>query len=222
MSRFTDRERAAILEQSRKILADEQPARPAREVPIPEVPIPESDPVAEWAEQADAFDREREACRAELRRESREDRRAAMRTRQDSAELDQRLDAIEARLGALELVVSGLNGVADGAAQFSTATVARLEELAALANKVDAALTTMRYVHERECNALRDRLAASEALHTRETVLLAKQLADAQRELDQRNVTREFAASRMAVAGMDAKLENVVSLVREDLEARKR
>jgi hypothetical protein len=80
----------------------------------------------------------------------------------------------------------------------------------------------MKHVHERECAALRDRLAGSEAMHARETAMLVKELSDARREIDQRANLREHAANRMAVAGVNETLENVVSLVREDLRERKR
>jgi hypothetical protein len=222
MTKFTDAEISKIYAESRRLLADEPNGPPRAAEPVREVVVPEIDPVLRWREEADKADRERAAEKARMRREERDAAAAYARQAVDSAEIEQRLSSIEARLDSLELVVSGFNSVADGAAQFSTATVARLQELTALADKVDASLTTMRHVHERECNALRDRLAASEATHARETAMLTRELANAQRELDVRANLREHAANRMAVAGLDEKIENVVSLVREDLRERKR
>jgi hypothetical protein len=181
----------------------------------------ESD-MMKWKREADEADRIRESNRAALRRQEEADRRAAMRTRQDAAEVDQRLSSIEARLDALELVVSGLNGVADGAAQFSTATVARLEELAGLATKVDTALTTMRAVHAREIAALRDRLAAAESTSSRELAVVGRQLAQAQRELDQHKAGDENSRTRAQVADLSENVGNVVELLREDLQTRRR
>jgi len=106
--------------------------------------------------------------------------------------------------------------------QFSNAAVERLNELAGLANKVDGTLTTMRAVHRREVDALRDRLAGSEAVHARETAMLVKELNDARREIDRRADIREHARNRMAVMDLDEKVENVVALVREDIRERHR
>jgi hypothetical protein len=221
MSKFTDAERASILEQSRKILADEPPARPEpapREVRIEFEPV---DPVQLWREQADEADRVRADHATRMRREEREER-VAMRTRQNSAELEQRLDALEDRVSAIEQHLAGFDALANGAAQFSSAAATKLNSLAALTERLDKTLEQMREVHRREVDALCDRLASSEALHTRETVLLTKQLADAQREIDARANLREHVRTRMEVAGVNENLENVVALVREDIAARKR
>jgi hypothetical protein len=223
VTKFTDAERDRIFEESRRILSDEPRAPPA---PRPEAYTPVSiepvDAIAKWAAEADAADREREANRARMRREERAAEAAALRTRQDSAELEQRLSSIEARLDVIEQHLEAFNAVANGTMTFSNAVTERLEELASLANKAGVALETMRMVHAREVGALRDRLAASEASHSRETAMLVKELSDARREIDVRNNLREHAANRMAVAGVNETLENVVSLVREDIAARKR
>jgi hypothetical protein len=221
MSRYTPEQIARIRAESERLLSDEPPP-PPEPTPPRVVRIEVEDDLVRWRREADESDREREAARAELRRESREDRRAAMRTRQDAAEVDQRLDAIEDRLTAIEQALAAFNQLASNTATFSDSVTGQLESLAALANRVDAATVTLRYVHERETAALRDRLAASEATHARETALLTRELTRAQHETDRRAEIREHAANRMAVAGVDAKLENVVQLVHEDLAARKR
>jgi hypothetical protein len=216
---MTEAERERIRAESRRLLeADGSPVPPPvrEDVRIPEPP----DPVQEWREWHDARDVERQAAKAELRRKER-----AMHTEYEAG-VDVRLVELERRLvqrlAAVEQRLEAFDAVANGTVTFSNAVTERLEELASLAHKVDKALETMRHVHARECDALRDRLAASEASHSRETAMLVKQLSDAQRELDVRANLREHAANRMAVAGVNETLENVVSLVREDLRERKR
>jgi hypothetical protein len=220
MPRFSDKERALILEQSRRILTNEQPARPEPE-PEREVRIEFESDMDRWRREADESDRQREACRAELRREHRED----VRQRQAPdllVELAARISTLETRVDAIAEALAGLDTLANSTMAFSDATVARLQELQACAHKAGLALETMRAVHQREVDTLRDRLASSEALHTRETVLLAKELADTRRELDARADLREHVRTRLEVAGVNERLENVVSLVREDLAERRR
>jgi hypothetical protein len=218
MSKFTDAQRAAVYAESARLLSDPPPRpepAPPREVQIEF----EDDPVAEWAEKAEAFERQREACRAELKRESRAD---ARRQTPDISGFEARLTELEAKVDAIAEALAGLDTLANSTVTFSNATVARLEELQACAHKAGLALETMKQVHQREVDTLRDRLASSEALHTRETVLLAKELADTRRELDARADLREHVRTRLEVAGMNERVENVVALVREDLAERRR
>jgi hypothetical protein len=222
MSRFSDRERASILEQSRRILTDEQPpARPEPAAPR-EVQVEFEDDMDRWRREADEADQVRAAAKAAMRREEQADVRHQRQAPDVLVELAARVSTLEDRVDAIAEALAGLDTLANGTMTFSNAVTEKLEGLVTLTNKVDAAVTTLRFVHERECNALRDRLAASEAMHTRETVLLTKELADARREIDARAEIREHARTRMEVAGASERLENVVALVREDIAARKR
>jgi multidrug efflux pump subunit AcrA (membrane-fusion protein) len=217
MSKFSDQEKAAIFRESRRLLKDDgRPVPPVAREPLPEIVF--EDPLERYKREADAADAERAA---ELRRQERASERITRKQANDLA-LEARVAELEARVDALEQAVSGFNGVADGAVQFSNAAVERLNELAGLANKVDGTLTTMRAVHRREVDALRDRLAGSEAVHARETAMLVKELNDARREIDRRADIREHARNRMAVMDLDEKVENVVALVREDIRERHR
>jgi hypothetical protein len=170
--------------ESQRILADGQPpVTPPAPTPR-EARIPESDPVAEWAEEAEAFERKRASARAELRRESRAD----VHQRQASdllVELAARVSALEDRVGSIAEALAGLDTLANGTMQFSNAVTDKLEGLVTLANKVDAAVTTIRAVHAREVDSLRVRLASSEVMHGREVAMLSRQLSDTQHALDQ-------------------------------------
>jgi hypothetical protein len=214
---FDEHEKAQILRTSRQLLRD-------RDKPPGAPPSPEPPPLVieteeeRWRREANEAIAQRAA---ERRRQERASERIIRKQASDLA-LEARVAALEERMDAIEQAISGFNDVADGAAQFSSATVERLQELAGLANKVDGTLTTMRAVHRREVDALRDRLAGSEAMHARETAMLVKELNDARREIDRRADVREHVRNRMAVAGLDEKVENIVSLVREDIRERRR
>jgi hypothetical protein len=217
---YSGAQKAWILRTARRNVRDKN--RVPGEPPSPEPPsfeIKFEGELERWKREADEFEAQRKAADAKRKREERADEAARLRAKQNN-ELEARVGALEERMSAVEQALAAFNSVADGAAQFSSATVARLEELATLANKVDAALTTMRAVHRREVDALRDRLASSEAMHARETALLVAKLSDAQREIDRRADIREHARTRMQVAGVNENLENVVALVREDIASR--
>jgi DNA repair exonuclease SbcCD ATPase subunit len=212
MSRFTDAERATIRRESERLLRD-PPARP-EPAPPREVHVPEVDPVQEWREWHDARDREREANRAANRRQADDPTLAGF------AAIGSRLDALEERMAAVEQALAGLNALANGAAQFSNATVARLEELAACANKAGLTFETVRALHERQVEHLRNRLAASEAASARESAFLGRQLAEARRELDalhgkvDRERDRERTDTRLSQLAEN--LDNVVAYQRRD------
>jgi hypothetical protein len=221
MSRYTPEQIARIHAESARLLSDPPEPRPELAAPR-EVHVPESDPVAEWAADAEAFERQREKNRAELKRESRADVRHQRQTSDVLVELAARVSTLEDRVDTIAAALAGLDALASSSMSFSDAVTGKLQDLVALTNKVDMAVTTMRFVHEREANALRDRLAASEATHARETAMLTKQLADAQREIEARANIREAVVSRLEAAGAETHVENVVALVRQDLAERRR
>jgi len=216
---YTGPEKARILRTARQTVRNkDNPFGP----PLPASPpfeIKYEDAVEKWKRLANEDTRKREQADARRKREERADEVARIRAKQNN-ELEGRIAALEARVDALEQVVSGFNDVADGAAKFSSTVVERIEELGSLATKAGATLETMRAVHRREVDALRDRLASSEASHSRETALLVAKLADAEREIDHRAVIREHARHHAAIAGVSENLENVVALVREDIASR--
>jgi len=216
---YTGPEKARILRTARQTVRNkDNPFGPPLPAPPP-FEIKYEDAVEKWKRLANEDTRKREQADARRKREERADKVARIRAKQNN-ELAERVSALEERVSALELVVSDLNDAANGAATFSSNTVARLQELATLARKLDGTLETMRAVHRREVDGLRDRLASSEASHGRETAVLMAKLADAQREIDHRADIREHARTRMQIAGVNENLENVVALVREDIASR--
>jgi hypothetical protein len=218
MSRFSDQERAAILRESRRLLkADNRPVPPAAREPLPEIVF--EDPVAKWKREADEAEAERAA---ERRRQERASERIIRKQATNDLALEARVSALEERVDAIEQAVAGFDALANGTVEFSNATTTRVHALAALTDRLDRTLEQMRETHKRECDGLRDRLAASEATHARETAMLTRELASAQREIDRRADVREFARTRMAMVDVDEKLENVVALVREDIRERRR
>jgi hypothetical protein len=221
---MTEAERERILAESRRLLSDDEPT-PPRDKPAREVRVEFEDPMDRWRREGNESDAARARAKRELPREEhamREERAMHTRATEFAATADVRLAALDERVGEIEQRLAAFDVVAKGAVSFSNAATERLHALAALTDRLERTVEQMRETHKRECDALRDRLASSEALHTRETVLLTKQLTDAQRELDVRASLREHAASRIAVAGLDEKVENVVALVREDIAQRRR
>src|SRR5262249_35738627 len=92
---FTDAERRAGYAESQRLLRDppaphERAPEPPREVPPPMF----EDELDRWRREADEADAVREQCRAELRRESRENERVLTAL--------ERISALEARVAAAE------------------------------------------------------------------------------------------------------------------------
>jgi hypothetical protein len=200
-------------------LLDGEP-QPSKSPPVPEPPPFEfEDAQTKWNRESEDFERQRAASQAAMQREKRD--AARMRTRQDLA-LEARVSALEERVDAIEQSLAGINDLANGTVQFSNAVQERLHALGALTDRLDRTLSDLREAHKRESDGLRDRLAASEATHARETAMLTRELASAQREIDRRADLREHVRSRMAFAGLDEKVENVVALVREDIREHRR
>jgi hypothetical protein len=179
MSDFTPSQRASIIAQSRKLLSDDtptsSPSSPPRTLPVD---IEFEDPVERWKREGTESERQRAEAKAELRRQADDATSAGWAT------VGARLDDLEQRLAAVEQTVSALYEVAPAAAEFSNATVARLEELAACAQKAGLTFETVRALHERQVEHLRNRLAASDAAAARESAFLGRQLSEARREID--------------------------------------
>jgi hypothetical protein len=136
MSKFTDAQRAAIFEQSRRLLSDDEPTPPPAEPERREVHIPEPDPIAEWKAWHDDRDAEREAARAELKREERADARARG---QDwaafiDARVEQRLAEYQARFDEL----------ADASVEFSQSVLKALTRLDDLCGDLDKKFDQLR------------------------------------------------------------------------------
>ena len=208
---------AAALREAHRHLRDEPKPPPDKQF------VPEPPPLVietqeqRWYRKANEDIARREAADALRRRQEREDDRARA---QVLAANDVRLAELERRLAVAEASMVTIDEFASGTAKFSDAVTSKLREFETLTAKLEATLTTLKHAHERECRALRDRLAASGATHSRETALLTRQLGDAQRELDRRADVREHARTRMQIAGVNENLENVVALVREDIASR--
>jgi hypothetical protein len=199
MKHYSPEERAAILQKSRELLDDKPPPAPAQPAPVREQPIPApDDPITKWAKEADEASAIRERNRAAMRREA----AAAERTRTaDRAAIDTLAAEVAALRRDLDAQASASNEQANGLIEFSNSVTTRMHALAALTDRLDATLTTMLTMHEREVNALRDRLAATEAAHARESAFTGRQLTEARRELDvlragaERKRDREHAAA---------------------------
>jgi len=122
MSKFSDQEKAAILRRSRELLSDDKPpVTPPAPAPR-ELPIPEPDPVAEWREWHDARAAEREANRAAMRRDARENARVLLALERIAA-LEQRIAELEASVATSD---ETLRQLAAGAEAFSSAVEAGL------------------------------------------------------------------------------------------------
>jgi hypothetical protein len=219
---FSPEERAEIFRKSRELLME--PGQPSAPPPAPEPPpIEVETEAARWARESTEYEQRRRIAKTELRCREQLVEAERARAAPDWSAIDARINAaIDARIASIEAHLPGLDQLASAAGTFSDAVERRFHAMAALIDRLDRTFGDLRAVHEREIAALRDRLASSEALHTRETVLLAKQLSDAQRELDHRADLREHVRTRVEVAGLDEKVENVVSLVREDIASRRR
>jgi hypothetical protein len=217
MSKFSDQEKAKIFAESRRLLKDDGRTPPPVTAPEPP-PIEFEDAQTKWNRESEDFERKRAA---ERRRQERASEQIIRKQANDLA-LEARVSALEERMDAVEQAVSGFNGLAEAAAQFSDAVSEKMHALEALTARLDRTLSNLREAHARETNGLRDRLAASEASHGRETAMLVKELNDARREIDRRADVREHARNRMAVMDLDEKVENVVALVREDIRQHQR
>jgi len=177
MSQFINQERAAaVLAESRRILEDKPPPAPA---PAPEPrPIVFEDDMDRHRREAREFDERRAAAKAELRRKQDDSALAGF------AAIGARLDSIEQRLDEVERTVSSLYEVAPAAAEFSNSVVGRMEQIETLTTRLSATLDTLRMIQDQQTKVLRDRLAAAESAHARESAFQARQLAESRREID--------------------------------------
>ena len=126
MSRFSDQDKARVLAESRRILNDAPPPRRPEPEPVREVHIPAaSDPVAEWRDWHDDRAAEREAAKAELRREEGDAARVLSALG--------RIAALEARVAETERLAAQsdemMHAFAKDAADFSCAVNGILERV---------------------------------------------------------------------------------------------
>jgi hypothetical protein len=184
---FSEHEKAQILRTSRRILRDKDkpPGAPPSPEPLPLVIETEEQ---RWRREAEDFERQRTA---ERRRQERASSDRIITKQANDLALEARVSALEERVDAIEQAVSGFNGLAEGAAQFSDAVSEKMHALEALTARLDLTLEQLRGAHKHECDALRAQVTAAETAHTREMGLVTKQLADAQRSLDQREHRRD-------------------------------
>jgi hypothetical protein len=118
MSRYTPEQIARIRAESARLLRDDPPPRSEpRPDPPREVRIPTPDPVQEWRDWHDARDREREANRAELRRQEGDNARVLSAIGR-VAELERRVVELEQSLATSDAMMQEF---AQGAETFSRA-----------------------------------------------------------------------------------------------------
>jgi len=182
------REYERVRAESERLLKDEPTRARAVPPPVREVPIPEIDPVQEWREWHDARDREREAAKAALRseREMRSPERAA-------------IDALSAEIGALrrdhDALASASNEQATALIEYSDVVNAKLNALAALADRLERTLEAAKTARESLVESFRSQLD----LVTRQNEYLDQQLTTARREADVATGRRESQRTRDAV-----------------------
>jgi hypothetical protein len=214
MARFTDQERAEIYAESCRLLEDNPPPEPTpAPEPTPEPPVP--DPMQKWRADADAFAQQRAAERAKLQAASTPAPWWAARD-----VIMQHVAALEKRLANVEHNHAAYGELARACTEFSDVVSARLREIENLTVKLNSTLSTVRAAYEREVSNLRTQLATSENMRSRELALVAKQLAETQRALDQANASRERTRDREHVAELGTQVGNVVQLLREDIANR--
>src|SRR5262249_26603480 len=142
MSKFSPEEIARVRRESERLLCD-PPARPEPE-PVREVPLPPRDEVREWREWQDARTAEREAHRAALRREQREEHEAMARARAlDGAEA--RIEALEGRMDEIERQISELSRAIQ---EFSRAVTGGLNSQDRKLEKLQTLLTELRTIDD--------------------------------------------------------------------------
>jgi hypothetical protein len=132
----------------------------------------------------------------------------------------QHVAALETRLANIEHNLKAYGELARACTKFSDAVSARLHEIETLTVKLDATLITLNGAHKREVDNLRLQIATSENMHSREIALVAKQLAETQRALDNANASRENTRTREHVVELGTQVGNVVQLLREDIANR--
>jgi len=204
---LSDQERADILRKSREIL--ERDDRPVPPPALPEPPpIEFEDAQTVWNRDADRAAAARAAYKARARREEERALRVHARAVADASSIEDRLDALEARMSDVEEQLAILASASVG---FGDAASERLLQLETLTTKLDGILETLRATHRREVGGLRDRLAATEAASARESAFLGRQLAEARRELDALSSHRE--AERLR-ADIETTNGNIVELHR--------
>jgi hypothetical protein len=213
MARFTDQERDEIYAESCRLLEDKPPPEPPTPEPTPELPVP--DPVRQWREQADEFERQRAAECAKLRA-------ASTPTPWWAAHdvIMQHVTELGKRLVAVEKSIKSVNELARACTKFSDVVSARLHEIEDLTAKLDATLITLNGAHKREVDNLRLQIATSENMRSRELALVSKQLAETQHALDQATNRNERTRDRENVAALGEQVGNVVQLLREDIANR--
>jgi hypothetical protein len=205
MTRFTEQERAEIFRRSRELLEDKPPA------PAPEPVFENTDPVQKWREHADAFAQQRAAERA---------KRRSAEHGAPWASVMQYVTALERRLANVEHNLATYGELARACTKFSDVVSMKLREIETLTVKLDATLSTVRSLHEREVGTLRAQIAASENMRSRELALVSKQLAETQRALDQATNRNEQKRDRENVSALGEQVGNVVQLLREDIANR--
>src|SRR5262249_3898433 len=79
------------------------------------------------------------------------------------------------------------DALADGAAEFSTAVVKRMDAMSDLTDRLDKTFTSLRELYEREVAGLRTQLASVAAAAARESAFTGRLLTEARREIDALN-----------------------------------
>jgi hypothetical protein len=183
--RYTAEQIARIRAESERILRDEPPPPPRPR----EVPIPESDPVAEWREWHDARAAEREAAKAALHRGEHE-----MRSQERAA-----IDTLTAQVAALQrdhdVLAEAANAQARALIEFSNAVETKMTAICALAGRLERTFEEIKTARDRQTESLRSQLD----LVVRQNEWLDEQLNVAQHEADVATGRREALRTREAV-----------------------
>jgi hypothetical protein len=217
MSRFTPAQRAAVIAESRRLLAEDAPARSPPPSPSPQRALPVNivfeDAVAKWKREADEADRERARAKAEIRREERADRRAFFHRQQTAVDIEQRVAALEARMDNMEAAIATLAEGMNGAATFSGNAAARFSDVETAFKALNTELDTMRAQHQSEYSALRDRVSGKETTAARERAERAEAANDARHNAAERIASREHGKTRQQLANLHEDVVNVARLV---------
>jgi chromosome segregation ATPase len=212
MSRFTNQERARVFAESQRLLQEDKAPTPPP-APAPE-PLVLEDDMDRWRREARESDTRRAEAKAELRRQAADDPALA-----GFATIGSRLDDLEQRVASIEQRLESIDTLADGAATFSSSVVAKMDEWENLTTRLSATLDTLRAVQDRQTEALRDRLAATEAAGARESAFLSRQLSEARRELDalvgQLNSERDHERTNARITHLTESVNNVLSFAQK-------
>jgi hypothetical protein len=167
---MTEAERERIRAESRRLLSDDEPTPPPAEPVMREVHIPERDPIAEWRAWHDERDAEREAGRAELKRQERSDARAR------GADWAAYIDAcVEQRLAEYQ---ERFDELANASVEFSNKVLQALTRLDSLCGDLDKKFNELRALEDIRRSAIEDIRRNDHSVIDMPTPLIRKERAN--------------------------------------------